>query len=232
MDTRSNRRHKPWLRVLGVLALGSAAFVAVVGFAHTPAGRPLLRYLPGMGSSCPHAAAATMTADDRDRVRVQTLAQYRGEAPAASRDAAGFQLGSASRDEVERWALAHALACTAAGSSLRCDAVPAGALPPGHVADTIHFGFDARDRVVSVDLSSRLPDAAIAAQWVERSDARLRAQLGEPTAQRGEATAAFMARAPLAQVASEFRRTELRAKVSVTNLGHGRFAARETYQQL
>jgi hypothetical protein len=231
MHTRSNRRRK-WLRALGVLALGSAAFVAVVGFAHTPAGRPLLRYLPGMGTSCPHAAAATMTADDRDRVRERTLAQYRGDSPAASRDAAGCQLGLASRADVERWAAAHAVSCTAAGSGVRCDAVPAGALPPGHVADAISFGFDARDTVVSVDLSSRLADAAIAAQWAERTDARLRAQLGEPTVSRGEATAVFMARAPLAQVASEFRRTELRAKVSVTNLGHGRFAARETYQQL
>ena len=53
---------------VAVTGLG-VAFVALVGYAHTEAGRPLLRYLPGMGGSCPHAELAQMSAVDRDRAR-------------------------------------------------------------------------------------------------------------------------------------------------------------------
>lgn len=208
------------------------AFVAIVGFAHTEQGRPLLRYLPGMGGSCPHAELAQMSAAERDRVRAQTLASFAGEASTDSREALGFELGASDRASVDAWARSHGLACATSGSTLRCDAVPATALGTDGGESAVAFGFDADDRLIAVDRSGRLPDAASASQWVASRTKTLAARLGTPSASRGLADPDAVARGTLSQVSAEFRRVELRARVSVTNLGRGRFAARESYQAL
>ena len=186
---------------VAVTGLG-VAFVALVGFAHTEAGRPLLRYLPGMGGSCPHAELAQMSAVDRDRATVVA------------------------------WARDHGVTCEASGSTLRCDGVPAAALDAHGGESAVAFGFDAADRLVAVDRSARLPDADAASRWVTDRTEQLSSRLGAPSSTRGSAGASHIGRAALSQVSAEFRRVELRAQVSVTNLGRGRFAARESYQAL
>lgn len=215
---------------IAIAGLG-LAFVGVVGFAHTPAGRPLLRYLPGMGSSCPMPTA--MAADERDRLRGELLAGVRGEAHATSRAALRFELGMTSRADVDAWARAHAIACAAdRNATLRCADVPADALGTALRSDELAFVFDAQDRLVALDSSSRVRDAETAARFASQRTAELRARLGDPSTVAGEPTAAFVGRGPLTQVSAEFRRAELRAKVVATNLGHGRYTVRELYQAL
>ncbi len=216
---------------VAVTGLG-VAFVALVGFAHTEAGRPLLRYLPGMGGSCPHAELAQMSAVDRDRARARTLAPFAGADSTDSRDALGFVLGTSDRATVVAWARDHGVTCEASGSTLRCDGVPAVALDAHGGESAVAFGFDAADRLVAVDRSARLPDADAASRWVTDRTEQLSSRLGAPSSTRGSAGASHIGRAALSQVSAEFRRVELRAQVSVTNLGRGRFAARESYQAL
>jgi hypothetical protein len=213
---------------IAIVGLG-LAFVGVVGFAHTPAGRPLLRYLPGMGSTCPVQTA--MAPEERDRVRDATLASMKGEEHASSRAALVFELGVTSRDDVAAWASAHTIGCAPDRvTSLRCADVPADAL--GIHSDELSFVFDAHDRLVSLDASARVGDAETAASFAFDRTAELRARLGEPSHVDGEPTAAWVGRGALTQVSAEFRRAELRAKVIATNLGRGRFTVRELYQAL
>lgn len=216
---------------IALTALGGA-FVGVLGFAHTEHGRPLLRYLPGMGSSCPVQTTA-MAPTERDRVRVETLASVRGEQSAGTSAALTFELGTTGRSDVVAWAIAHSIECRLEPSSaLRCTDVPADALGTGMATDDVAFAFDAGDRLVAVDTSSRVADAETAARFVDRRTTALRSALGEPSQLAGEPTAAYVGRGALAQFSAEFRRAELRAKVIATNLGRGRFTVRELYQSI
>ncbi len=219
------------LQAAGVTSGLSIAFVAIVGFAHTEAGRPLLRYIPGM-SACP-LDGPPLTAEDRMRVREQTLGPLAGTTPASTRTVLAFELGTTRRHDVDAWALAHGLACAPGRKlALRCTDVPAAALGGSGDLDEVSFDFAPDDTLVALEGSARLADASSAAAFVARRDASLRTSMGEPTTARGEATAAAVARGPLSQVSREFRRSDVRAQVVATNLGHGRFGVREFHQLL
>jgi len=120
---RARRLMRAGAVVGGVLAL----FVAVAGFLHTPAGRPLLSKLAGKG--CPFGRGKLEPArrEELRRFALSKLAQTYLRSPAHS--SLGFELGSAKRVDVEAWAAGHRLTCKpeSKGSGLACGAVP-GAL--------------------------------------------------------------------------------------------------------
>lgn len=216
------------LQVLGASAALGAAFVAVVGVAHTDFGRPLLRYIPGMGA-CP-LDVRTLTAEDRMRVRGEQLAALAGEGEARSRTALAFELGTTTRSDVDKWALAHELECTPGRSlALRCEDVPATALGERGF-DEVSFEFDGAGVLLTVEGSGRAADAASAAAYVASRDVSLRATLGEPTVVHGDAIETAVSRGPLSQISREFRRSDVRAQVVATNLGRGRYGVREYHQ--
>lgn len=218
---------------LGVTTGLVVLLVAVIGVAHTPFGRPLLRYIPGMGA-CP-LDVAPLTAEDRMRVRGDTLAALGGEGAATSRVALRFELGATARGDVERWAAEHGLACAPGRRlALRCTDVPsaalAGALTEQARFDELSFDFDLDGRLVMLEGSSHVADARAAVDYVARRDATLRAALGDPTVVHGETTERSVSRGPLSQISREFRRRDVRAKVIATNFGRGRFGVREFHQ--
>ena len=209
--------------VLGVLA------VAVIGFAHTEHGRPLLQYIPGMGA-CP-LDAAQLTAEHRTRVRDELLAPLAGDQSAASRRVLGFELGRTTADDVSAWAALHGISCAPARKlALRCMTVPASTTGQSTAFDEISFDFDVDGRLVMVEGSASLQDATLAADYVATRDVALRDQLGEPTTSRGAARAETVTVGLLSQMEREFRSSDVRATVVATNRGQGRFTIREFHQ--
>lgn len=212
---------------LGAATL-AALGVAVIGFAHTEPGRPLLRYIPGMGA-CP--LDAPLTAADRTRVRQQVLAPLAGEHPAASRKVLTFELGRTTRADVTAWAAAHAIACQPGRKlALRCLSVPSSALDQVTAFDEVSFDFGPDDQLTTLDGSSSLDDAALAADFVATRDRTLRDQLGAPTTVRGEANAETVNVGPLSQISREFRFSDVHTRVIATNSSRGKFAVREFHQ--
>lgn len=186
------------LQVVGGLSILGASFVAVVGVAHTDFGRPLLRYIPGMGA-CPLDAAA-LTAEERMRVRGEQLAAVAGEGAAPSRAVLAFELGVTTRADLDQWAVTHDLVCAPSRSmSLRCDGVPAAALG-GTGFDELSFELSPRDVLLAVEGSATVADADGAAKWIARRDELLRGALGEPTQTRGDAVAGDVSRGPLSTI--------------------------------
>lgn len=215
------------LQVLGALTGLVVLGVAVIGFAHTERGRPLLRYIPGMGA-CP--LDAPLTAEDRSRVRGEVLAPLAGERAAGSRRALAFELGRTTADDVAAWASSHGIACAPARKlALRCTAVPAASLAEVAAFDEVSFDFDAAGRLVMVEGSASLDDATRAADYVAARDLALRDDLGSPTTSRGDARAEAV-RGALSQISREFRRSDVRAQIVATNSGQGRFTIREFHQ--
>lgn len=217
------------LRVLGVCAALGVMGVAVIGFAHTEAGRPLLQYIPGMGA-CP-LDVAPLTAADRMRVRGEVLAPLAGDHPAASRQALGFELGRTTSDQVSTWASAHDIVCAPGRKlALRCTSVPSQAMGQATAFDEVSFDFDMDGRLVMVEASASLDDPAKAADYVAARDVALRDNLGAPTTSRGAARAESVTHGSLSQILREFRCSDVRAKVVATNSGPGRFTIREFHQ--
>jgi hypothetical protein len=211
------------LQLLGATAALGVLGVAVIGFAHTETGRPLLQYIPGMGA-CP--LGPPLSAEDRMRVRGELLAPLAGVGAATSRRVLAFELGRTSAADVSAWAASHAIQCAPGRKiGLRCTAVPADALGQTHAFDEVSFEFDAGDRLISVEGSANLQDAAVAIDYVATRDLALRDQLGEPTASRDTALAG-----PLSQMSRDFRRSDIRAHVNATNMGRGRYKIREFHQ--
>jgi hypothetical protein len=215
-----------------ILSIGAGAFVGLVGFAHTKPGRPLLAFLPGMGTAgCPVGADRDLTPEERDAARTAALLGARGREAAASRDALGFTLGFSRRVDVREWAARSGVACadTKTGA-LRCRDLPSRAVEGG--ADEVGFQFDGEGVVVAVDVVRRDDDAAAASAlfYARRESATTR--FGEPTEKLGSGASDDLGHGPLSSASAEYRFRDLRVRIDATNLGHGRFMVRERYQAI
>jgi hypothetical protein len=214
-------------RVWFFTAAGAVAFVGLVGLAHLPAARPLLRICAG--GACPVGADAPADPAVIDQARASTLPALRGETAAASRPAAGFRLDEDDAASVAAWAVQHKLSCAKEGALTTCGPVPAGLLPEGRAHDTISFQFDANDKLVTVMARVNALPAEEAAATVQARTAVLEAAVGPAYSARGDAASLSK---PLSQVSAEFRFTDYRAQLTATHVGGGRIAYREVFQSL
>jgi hypothetical protein len=221
---------------------GLALLVATagIGLMHTPWGRPLLMGLGG----CP---AARVSPADVERLRVSGFHAVAGQGTlrAPARPALGFQLDQSTPDDVRAWAARAGVACEARERgllSLRCHQVPRDRLPeapaasgrpgePGASSTAIEelaLTFAPSGRLISVDaFTPRLPASGAAVSF-GAATARLQTQLGPPSDQIGDATAAALERVPLATARARYRFDDYVAIISASNLASG-IAVREQY---
>lgn len=212
-------------------ASAAALFVGVVGYAHTPSGRWLLRHIPGM--HCPIGADRALTAQERAQARDKALEKFKGTTAARSMPAAGFELGVTTRSDVDAWASAEGVRCASGrvrAVETTCRDVPATALGTDVAADVADFVFDGEGRLVSLNLTRNGLDAERAASFVETRTASFTALAGAPTKQKGTASAAYLGGERLRQVSSEFAFSDYRAVVTATHYGQGRVVVREQFQ--
>jgi hypothetical protein len=167
-----------WTARLGVVAIGSAA---LIGLVHLPAARPLLARLSVL---CPVRATPAEVEDAR-RTAVRKL---RGTDPAPDRPALGFALDSTTLAEVREWATRAAIRCEASmqDTLLKCDAVPADALPGGSgTFDEVAFGFRLADhRLVNLTTLLTGLDVTTASSRFNEIASALEAALGPSTRNR------------------------------------------------
>lgn len=198
----------------------TVAFVGFVGFAHTDSGRSLLSVLPGMG--CP-LDRGPLSAEQLDHSRHKSLAAYRGEESASQRTVLVFELGRSTRTEVQAWATDTSAQCEARSDSrLRCES-----------GDAVRsFTFDRHDHVVALDVSRELHELSEAVEYGRQRQAEIAEVHGRPTTSSGELSTAMLSSGPLAHAKSEYRYSDLRGTLTATNMGHGRFVVRETWQAI
>jgi hypothetical protein len=218
-----------WIKwsALGI-TVSVLSFVAVVGFAHTPMGRPLLGYMGflgmnGMNSGCP--IGAELDPARAAELRAASLEPLRGVTPSASRRVLGFELGTSQRDEVITWSRDQGLDCNAPprqakGTSLRCTGFR---LPGTSALASVNFSFDPEGRLLDVELATAL---------ASELEVEIAQNSGELSSRQGELTAAYLSRGPLSQSTAEYRFHDMRAQVIVTNMGDGAFSIRGLHQGL
>jgi hypothetical protein len=219
---------KAVLAVGGVLALATV----VIGVAHTPIGRPLLK-LPLLSLLARHAGCPVGPVDAAtfDAVRLTKLRAALGGADAATHPALAFELGRTSRAEVEHWASATLASCHegAVTSVLECTDVTTFGTP---AISRLTLQFDAKSRLVSVDLLRAAPNVYEVLPHFSALERELAERVGPVTSSVGAANATFITSTPLQTVARDYRFRDYQAQLMLLNLGKRGFRLREQYSWL
>jgi hypothetical protein len=202
----------------------------LIGYAHTPAGRPILLWLAG-AAGCP--LGGHIDPADRDAAVLSARQIFKGDTPAASLGALGFTLGSSTKEDAQAWASREGIHCVdEQPTDLRCTDVPAAALGVEMPAADLLIAFDAKGRLDAVDLHTGALSADEAARLIEVRKEAIAKEAGPATSTAGVATGDWLASGPLQQVSASFHYSDRRAELSATNFGGGRVVLRETHQIL
>jgi hypothetical protein len=223
-------------RKLAKAALGAATVaalaIALIGVAHTPWGRPLLK-LPllsalAKGAGCPIGSIEPAAFES---VRRHKLAGEIGATAAKSHPALGFALGQTRRSDVERWAKQARASCQAGfvASVLECENVTSPTAPP--IAH-LRLQFDGQQRLVSVDLFRAGGDDQALVTRFQTLGRELEQNVGPATGRLGTPTLSFMKTGSLRTAVQTFGYRDYVARSMLLNLGKRGLRLREQYQWL
>ena len=223
-------------RALIKTGLGIAGFcaiaTAVIGVAHTPWGRPLLK-LPLLSSMASRAGCPVGTIEPAafEQVRRIKLKGDVGSDDAKARPALAFTLGEARRADVERWSKAQNADCKTGqvASVLECDEVTLGS---GPTITRLRLQFDEQERLVSVDLFRSAGAAEALVLRFDELGRELEQKVGPATKTVGDATVAFMQKSPLQTAVRQYSYRDYVAKATLLNMGKRGLKLREQYQWL
>jgi hypothetical protein len=214
--------------------LGAAAVLgtAIIGAAHTPWGRPLLK-LPLLSALAKHAGCPVGSIEPAafEKVRQQKLEHDVGTASAKAHPALGFTLGQTHKRDVEQWAKTQQASCKAGfvASVLECENVTvAGAPPIAH----LRLQFDGQERLVSVDLFRADAEGAALVTRFQELGRELDASVGPATSTVGTPTLAFMKQSALQTVVRSYTYRDYVASAMLLNFGKRGLRLREQYQWL
>lgn len=205
-----------------------AALLGAIGFAHTPAGRPMLMWLAST-AGCPvdlsGGDAATVEA-----FRVRQGARKLGLTSERSRPALGFTLGATTREQAAAQ-LGGAAQCTWSRQRTVLKCVDSG-LRVAHgtpIAD-LHLQFDTAGVLVAVDAFHAATAADLALAQLARRQQELDALVGAYTDRDGPMSAQELAQGNLRHTGIEYRYRNYVARISATNFGARGVRLREQYQ--
>lgn len=218
-----------WLkRTLVTTSVTCVLGVGLIGFAHTPAGRPMLGWLKG-APGCP---ALEGNADPAaiEAYRSRTLKKNLANANDDARDtpALSFSLGKSTRQNVQSFAARSGAACKddANQAALKCT----GFAQSTTLSD-VYAQFDEEGRLVALDAFSDFPpDAAV--RYLKQREEALVASVGPVTGTSGVKPSTEELKQPYARSGIEFEYKRYSAKLSVMNFGSRGTRVREQYQWL
>jgi hypothetical protein len=213
-----------WLKAALWTAGVSALLTGLIGFAHTPQGRPLLAWLSGV-PGCPVLANVSPLQVEEHRMVWAT--RKAGDALAPARPALAFELGKSRRAEVAAELERRGASCKAArkDTALECTTLE------GRPADDALLQFDADGKLRAVDVFHRTASSEVALGVLEARRSELAKTLGAASSERGRRDAAHLAATRFRQVVVEYRYRDYSARVAATNFGSD-LRVREQYDLL
>jgi hypothetical protein len=220
-------------RALIAVGVATGSFVGLMGFAHTPQGRPVLAWMASAGG-CPVPMGGKLTVAQREQARRRQVQAARTETRAQERPALGFELDRSTRSEVTAKLADAGVSCKDRSEvAIVCSGVPAALLPgsfQGLDAELLTLSFAPDDRLVLVDVSRRKSSPEEAAQAIEAVATDLSRRAGPPARTAGERSASYLAAGTWRQARAEFRFADYIADVSATNMGEAGVLVREAYR--
>ena len=215
------------------------AFFAIVGFAHTKAGRPLLAMMGRHGGAkvgCPLGYDVAATPQEKEAARQRFASAHHGDARASGRPALGFTLDVTTRADVMVWAASNGVTCKKprSGADLDCAGVPDALLPEasrGVGVRNLWLDFGAKDTLISVIAVRRDASADVISATFGAVTDDLAKEAGPASSVDGEATALRLSSGLLQQASAEYRFRNYYALTRATNMGDG-FVLTEEYRSL
>jgi len=214
---------------------------AVIAFAHTRPGRPVLRLLSRVywpkGAGCPFGYDKIATPAQRTAAQLRFARTHAGAALAKARPALGFTFDVTRRSDVLAWAKANHVACSpgANGNDLGCTQVPGALIPIGAQAlsaGALWFDFGRDGALISLVAVRRAPTAAqISAAFAAFTSSESRATGSAAFATTGNGSAAWLSGGLLRQASAEFRARDYYALARATHMTHD-YLLTETYRSL
>lgn len=199
-------------------AVATAGFVALIGFAHTPAGRPVLPYLTfivGQPKSCPLGYDKAQSSEDRRRHAAEYISQAKGQPLAATKTVLDFTLGRSTSSDVKSYANTHSGHCRALTDlELECSNIRAG-----NAVVTLWASFGERGQLIRYKSVETLSDVRATSDRYAKMIRAIGRDAGRPTRQTGSYAASSLASGALYQAISEFKYRNYLADLRVTNLG-------------
>jgi len=220
--------------VKAAASIGAAALLgtALIGVAHTPWGRPLLK-LPLLSALAQHAGCPVGSIEPAafEAVRRQKLQGDVGTATAGAHPALGFTLGQTRRSDVAAWVASSHSSCKAGSvaSVLECRNVTSSGAPP---ISQLRLQFDAQQRLVSVDLFRADPEGSALVERFQTLARELDARVGPATNSVGAPTLAFMKQSGLQTAVRTYGYRDYVATAMLLNFGKRGLRLREQYQWL
>ena len=223
------------IRIAVVAGAAALALTAVIGFAHTGPGRPVLMMLGKVGfpvpaGSCPLGYDRKQSPELKQAERVAFARLHHGDAAALGRPALGFTLDVTTPEQVLAWANEHHVDCTqpTRGHDLECTAVPASALGDandGVAAKALWMDFASNGRLSTVIAMRRSPTAPPISHAFSEVSLRLNREVGPSTAVQGDP--ALLSSGNLYQAVSEYKFADYYAVMRATNMGDGFLLSQE-----
>jgi hypothetical protein len=211
--------------MFGGLAL--AATTALIGWMHTPGG---LQVLHALGVPCPIDKVTTAQVI---AAHEQGLVATRGSSPAPQRPALGLELDSTTEAQALAWSKAKGLNCAEIVRGfhyLRCRGVPAEALGVGGPPiSEMWLSFDPTSTLIGLNVYRRgLSPKELDSVWVSTVK-RLQMQLGKPTVQSGDASAAVLLQSDFSTARVQYRFSNYIATATAANMTYSGLSLREQY---
>jgi len=228
---------KRLVRAAASLGLSAAVLVGAVGFAHTPAGRPMLRALGRVvHGGCPLGYDRALTPADRERAAHVFARNHHGDRTAPQRPALGFALDKTTRAEIIATMAKQGVACSAArgAADLTCTNVPSETLAGASLTPptrNLWFTFGAKQQLLSLVSISRAPAAAPISDAFLAAERTISEQAGAPTQTHGGTAPEALAAGLLSQESAEFRFANYYALARASNLGES-YLLTEEYRSL
>jgi hypothetical protein len=215
---------------LAAWAFGIAAvLVLAVGFLHTAPGRGVLS---AIGVGCPARAG---TPEEVDRARAVGVARHAGRTGSPARPALVFALERTTIADLEAWADAHRVSCSAIRGTdtlRKCTDVPAAAVgQPAWFApiEELTFEFRADRTLASVSTMRRKLAVADANAMTRELGRQLNDLLGAPTVHGGQNDPAHFAKSPLQAYKEEWVFGDYGATLGEVRLADTGLMVREQY---
>lgn len=225
--------------VLAIVSLLLLLGTALMGFAHTRAGRPVLAWLGrvvGQPQSCPLGFDVEQSPAAREETRRRFAKAHGGAVMARSRPALGFSLDHQRREDLLGFAASHKISCERprAGGDLECRDIPAALLPPsygGVAVQTLWLNFGGDGTLIGVTGLRRERDPEVLSVAFRAIDAALTREVGAAAARQGDPSAAALGAGLLRQASVEYRFRDYHVELRITNMGDG-YLLTEEYRSL
>lgn len=209
--------------LVSVLSL-MVLLTGLIGFSHTPLGKPYLgssvqklyRLFGNAGASCPLGYDLALSIDQREQKRAQMAASVKQMPAAAPTSLFEMQMGITTRSEVEAWAKSRGGECKSLKSPYEIECT--GSFM-GSETSTLWLEFDRANRLVTSRGVTKYKEVFLASQLYELLQLDLKMQAKDNVKTVGESSPEKIKAGLLNQAAVVAQFNNLRATLRITNMG-------------